>query len=242
MATGIVKFAAPIAGLQFRPTEVSNPHPAVEKIVLEAQDEWINIEVHLADIFNFEDEEGIANSLLPPIVNRLAFYCNVPVGEPHFRGATLPKDASGSSYTVRGDVLLMWDHAVPVLTLGEDTRQDLAHILEQPYTHHDLYSAYRFAGNLSDPVARFMFLYNILLQLNDDNQTQVDAFIRTEMPSVPLSPRPDRRKIVETIYTRLRNEVSHRRPGITPEQTRKEIQANVAPFQELVRTAISRAV
>ena len=243
MVTGTIEFAAPIAGLRFRPIQVSSPHPAVEKIVVEAQDdEWVNIVFHLADVFNFEDAEAIANGILPSIVNRLAFYRNVPVSEPHFRGATLPKDASGSSYTVRSDRLLMWDHTVPVLTLGEDTRKDLARILEQAYTHHDLYSAYRFAGNQSDPVARFMFLYNILLQLNSDSQQQVDVFICSEMPSVPRSPRPDRRNIIETVYTRLRNEVGHRRPGTSPEQTRREIQDNVAPFQELVRTAISRVV
>lgn len=243
MATGTVQFAAPLRGLQFEPIEIADSRPAVEKIVLEAQnDGWLHIVIHLIDIFNFEDAEAIANGILPSILNRIAFYRNVSVGEPHFRGGTLPKGASGSSFTVRKDLQLMWDHATPVLTLGEETRQELARILEQQYTHHDLYSAYRFALSQSDPVARFMFLYNILLQLNGDNQQQVDAFIRSEIPGVPQSPRPDRRGIIETVYTRLRNEVGHRRPGATPEMTRKEIQENVAPFQVLVRTAISRVV
>ena len=56
--------------------------------------------------------------------------------------------------------------------------------------HEPLYSAYRFAGNQKDHVARFMFLYNILLQLKGDKQQQVDDFIRSELPSVPESPRP----------------------------------------------------
>jgi hypothetical protein len=51
-------------------------------------------------------------------------------------------------------------------------------------------SAYRFAGNQSDPVARFMFLYNILLQLNNDHQGQVDAFIRRKAPDVSQSLSP----------------------------------------------------
>ncbi len=241
MATGTIEFAAPIAGLRFMPIEVSSPHPAAEKIVLKAQDdERMNIVFHLTDVFDFEEAAAIANAILPSIINRLAFYRNVPIGEPYSMGGTLPKDASGSSYTVRSDRLLMWDQAVPVLTLGDDKRQELARLLEQPYTHHHLYSAYRFAGNQKDHVARFMFLYNILLQLNSDKQQQVDYFIRSEMPSVPQSPRPDRTNMIETVYTRLRNEVGHRRPGTTPEQTHKEIQDNVVAFQELVRTAISR--
>jgi hypothetical protein len=242
VATGTIEFAAPIAGLRFAPIEVSSSHPAVQKIVLEAQDERMGIVLRLTDVFDFEDAEAIANGILPSILNRLAFHRNVPVGEPHFTGGTLPKDASGSTYTVRSDRLLMWDQAIPVLTLDEDTRQDLARLLEQPYTDHYLYSAYRFAGNQNDPVARFMFLYNILLQINSDSQQWVDAFILSEVPSVPQSPRPDRPNVIETVYTRLRNEVGHRRPGTSPEQTRREIQDNVAPFQELVRTAISRVV
>lgn len=243
MVTGTIEFVAPIAGLRVTPIEVPSPHPTVEKIVLKAQDdEQMNIVFHLTDVFDFEDAAAIANGILPSIINRLAFYRNIPVGEPHFTGGTLPKDASGSSYTVRSNLLLMWDEAVPVLTLGNDERQELARLLEQPYTHPHLHSAYRFAGNQKDHVSRFMFLYNILLQLNSDKQQQVDAFVRSEMPSVPQSPRPDHPNIIETVYTRLRNEVGHRRSGTTPEQTHKEIQDNVAAFQELVRTAISRAV
>jgi hypothetical protein len=108
--------------------------------------------------------------------------------------------------------------------------------------HEPLYSAYRFAGNQKDHVARFMFLYNILLQLKGDKQQQVDDFIRSELPSVPESPRPDRPNKMETVYTRLRNQVGHVRSGTTSEQTRKEIEDNVTAFQELVRTAISRVV
>jgi hypothetical protein len=243
MATGTISFVAPIAGLRFIPIEVSSPHSVVEKIVLEAQDdERVESVFHLTDVFDFEEAEAIASSILPSIINRLAFYRNVSVGEPYPTGATLPKDASGTHYTVTSQRRILWESAAPVLTLGEDARQDLARLLEQPYTRHDLYSAYRFALNQSDPVARFMFLYNILLQLNNDSQPQVDAFIRSKMPSVPQSPRPDREHIVETIYTRLRNEVGHRRPGSRPEETRGEIQDNAAQFQELVRTAISHVV
>jgi len=137
----------------------------------------------------------------------------------------------------------MWDQAIPVLTLGEDTCRDLTRRLEQTYIDaNQFYSAYRFALNQSDPVARFMFLYNILLQINNDDQKQVDASIRSEVPSIPQSPRPDRPSVIETAYSRLRNEVGHKRSGTPPEQTRRKIQDNVATFQELVRTAISRVV
>jgi len=242
MATGTIEFVASVKGLRFETIEVSNQHLAIEKIVLKAQDERMNIVFHLDDVFDSEEAAGIANDILPSIINRLAFYSNSPIGEPHSTGGSLPKDASGSSYTVWKDLNLRWGRAVPVLTLGDDKRKELARLLERPYTSNYLYSAYRFAINQDDPVARFMFLYNILLLLNRDKQKQVNNFIRSEMPSVPLSPRPDNPNVIETVYTRLRNEVGHSRAGTAPEQTRKAIQNEVEAFQELVKTAISRVV
>lgn len=87
-----------------------------------------------------------------------------------------------------------------------------------------------------------MFLYNILLQLHNDNQGQGDNFIRGEIPTVSQSPSPRNPSVMETTYTRLRNEVGHIRAGVTPEQTRTEIEGNVAGLQALVKVAISRVV
>ena len=243
MATGTVEYAATIAGVRFASIEISVAHPSIEKAVLETQDgKRLKITFHLTDVFALEDAQTIVEGLLPSVVNRLAFHRNVPVGEPYFTGASLPKDASGSSHRVIADTVLLWDSAVPVLTLGEDTRQELAKLLDQPYTHHDLYAAYRFAGYQSDPITRFMFFYNILLQLNKDSQKEVDDFIRREMPDVTQSPSPYHAGVMETIYTRLRNEVGHGRAGTTAERTRTEMQDNLPAFQNLVRTAISRVV
>ncbi len=243
MATGNLEFAAPIAGVRFEPMDVSVSHAAVEKIILQTEnDEHLKITFHLIDVYTFEDAEAIAAGILPSIINRLAFYRNVPVGEPYQIGGTLPNDPSGSLHTVRRDITLLWDEAIPVLTLGDDTREELARALEQPYTQHDVYSLYRFAISQSDVVARFMFLYNLLLQLNSDSQRQVDDFIIAESPGVQQSPSPHSPSGSETIFTRLRNEVGHRRAGTIPEQTRKEIAENVVPLQNVVRRAISRVV
>jgi hypothetical protein len=241
MATGTVEYAAPIAGLQLEPIEISNSHPAVEKIVIETQDgKQLRITFHLADVFALEDAQPIVEGILPSIVNRLAFHQNVPIREPYFTGASLPKDASGTSHRVIADAILLWDSAAPVLTLGEDKCGELARLLEQPHEDHDLYTLYRSSINQSDPVARFMFLYSILLQLHDDKQRQVDDFIREEAPNVPQSSSPKGR--VETVFTRLRNEVGHSRVGTTPELTRREIKENVIGLQNLVRKALMRVV
>ena len=239
MVTGTVEYTAPVTGLRFAPIEVSNSHPAVENIVLETQDDKrLKITFHLTDVFALEDARTMAEGILPSIVNRLAFHRNVPVGKLYFTGATLPNDVSGSRYTVTKDVVLLWDSEAPILTLDEDTRQELAKLLEQPYTDHNVYSLYRFAIDQNDAVARFMFLYAILLQVKGDSQTNVESFIRQEMPEVEEreDPRPNKTG-KETIFTCLRNEVAHVR-RTPPERTRRAIQENLLAFQELVRTAI----
>jgi hypothetical protein len=106
----------------------------------------------------------------------------------------------------------------------------------------DLHAAYRFAVSQSDAVARFMFLYNILLQLGGDNQGGVDNLVRQEEPNVRQRLRKRKPRVMETIYTRLRNEVGHVRAEATPRQTRTEIEHNVAALQAIVKVAISRVV
>lgn len=247
MATGTVEFAASILGIRFEPIEISHLHPAVEKIILEAQaDEQITIVVHLTNIFDFEQAKDIGKEILPPIVDRLAFYRDVSIGELRCTGGTLPKDASCSSYSTRTNLGILWANAILNYTLDAGARQKLASQLEQQTTRVDLYAAYRFAISQGDALARFMFLYNILLQLCGDDQKDADKCIRNHEPNVDESLSGDPKKkaqgVKETVYTRLRNEVGHRRRGTTPEKTRSEIRTNVAAFQKLVKTAILQAV
>jgi len=244
MATGTVTYAAPVASVRFGPIEVSNSHPAVEKVIIETQDsEQIQVVFHLLDVFTETEANAIAGNIVASIINRLTFELDRGIGQPYMKGFSLPKDASGSSNRVSNSVRILWGVAAPTITLGNERRQELEKILEQPLGRPDLYSAYRFVVNQGDDVARFMFLYSILLQLQpDDDQKYVDNFIRREMPNVPQSQRPDKPNVNETIFTRLRNEIAHRRPGTTLEQTHREIRENVASFQALVRTAISRTV
>lgn len=124
--------------------------------------------------------------------------------------------------------------------LSDKERIQLATRLQQPPQPADVYTAYRFATSQQDAVNRFMFLYNILLRLHRDNQTLVDNFIRQEDPNVAEtpSPLPRKRNMMETVYTKLRNEVAHARQGSTPNQTRDDIASHVDGLQAIVRSAL----
>ena len=146
MATGIIEFAAPISGIRFEPIEITNLHSAVENIILEAQaDEQMTIVVRLTNTFDFEQARDIGKEILPTIVDRLAFYRDVSIGELRCTGGTLPKDASGSAYSTRTNLGILWANASLNYTLDAGARQELASQLEQHTTRVDLYAAYRFA-------------------------------------------------------------------------------------------------
>lgn len=243
MAAGTVSFTARVVGLELQPIDISHSHQAIDRITVETRDnEWVEVVMHLIDVFTVEEAEAITTPIIGSITNRLAYELDISIGEPFLSGATVPKDASESVHSVVKNIPVSWGVAAPTVIPDAAKLQEITAQLEQPYTRPDLYSAYRFAGNQSDGVARFMFLYNILLQLHNDNQGQVDAFVRQKDSNVAQSPRPDKPHITETIYTRLRNEVSHRRQGVALEQTRGEIEGNVRALQKLARTAIADAI
>jgi hypothetical protein len=84
-----------------------------------------------------------------------------------------------------------------------------------------------------------MHLYNILLMLFSDEQAKVDKFILMVEPSVPQTPDPrPKRKNKETIYTRLRNEFGHARPGVKLDDTKVEMMNRRGGLIALTKRAI----
>lgn len=128
------------------------------------------------------------------------------------------------------------------IKLGSKQMTDVKKLVEQK--HHNrffYYDLFYFALGLTDPLSKFMALYSILLTLCSDRQEKVDKFVISVEPSVATNPPYRKRKsgVLETIYTRLRNQVGHVRPGTTIEVTRNEMETNlsglVAITQELIR-------
>ena len=109
-----------------------------------------------------------------------------------------------------------------------------------PYEQKDLYlSLFRFAIYQTDHVARFMFLYNLILFMNKDDSFKVDRQIYQIDPKVEKTPIPDPRgkTKTETIFRRLRMEIAHGRKKDLS-RTRQEIEENVSHLQTIVREAI----
>jgi hypothetical protein len=194
-------------------------------------------------VYSSEEAGSIGNELVNIILDRVSIEFDIPIEEAHCSGMSLPSDESGKKHIVTASFVALHDITECDMKPGKKRIEDLIQKLEDetpPRNQH--LSLYRFSAKQKDPLARFMFLYNILLQLNGDSQKDLDAFIRTCDSGVSQSPRPDKPKIIETMYTRLRNEIAHCRNNVVPEDTTKEIVDNVAAFQLIVKTAILSGV
>lgn len=108
---------------------------------------------------------------------------------------------------------------------------------------NDDYKIFRLAMNTEDIVAKYMFLYQILLFKHpkvdgEESQKDVDRFIRSKYSYSKHQYqvwKDTNRK--ETIYTRLRNQVGHYR-GKTPNETKIGMGKKIYELIDLVKMSI----
>jgi hypothetical protein len=106
-----------------------------------------------------------------------------------------------------------------------------------PMQQTSLLRVFRHAMDNDDAVARFLMLY-LILYLLQPNQREVDNLIKSIDPNVDETPDPRHVGAMETCYTRLRNEITHR--DVDQGATRQEISWRIHGLTNIVRTAIRR--
>lgn len=94
-----------------------------------------------------------------------------------------------------------------------------------------------FACGIPEPIGRFVALYALLLSEAGDSQPGVDRLIMEFDPNTQQTPSPKNGKL-ETLYTRLRNELAHVRPTSNVFSTHKEIELHLQRFQWLVKSIL----
>lgn len=122
----------------------------------------------------------------------------------------------------------------------------IAAIATRPWTPEAerLTAKLREALALNDSISRFMGLYHILLGTCKDSQKKVDEKLLSLDPSIPQTPsqNPMKAGTMETVFTRLRNEVAHPRAGTSLDQTRTEIDQWAGNLTSLVRRVIQSLI
>ncbi|RLG46061.1 MAG: hypothetical protein DRN92_05945 [Thermoproteota archaeon] len=177
--------------------------------------------------------------MVEQVLDKLSFVLLTPIQRARLDGGSIEVIKKDGSVEVRR----MGTIRIEVDTLIEkriDSRSVRTELQSKDIPGSQYLKLFRFALQAPDMVTEFMFLYAILLTIFD-KQGEVDRFIRSIEPDVPYTPRPDKPRIKETIYTRLRNEVAHpNRPKVDLTKTREEISKVLPKFIFIVKKAIER--
>jgi hypothetical protein len=245
MFNGSVNYVTDVKGngLTFPRFEFDPKVPNVEKVELEATGQVVRGTVYLTNVSTQEDGRRIALKVVTDALNRISYHHASALELPFTTGDQFAAvhPAPETLGSVGATVVLHMTGTVGVV-LGVNPTQ-LKNRLEEaasPGEHNfELFSA---ALRSKSPVEAFMHLYNILLMLLGDNQANVEAFVRTHEPGVPETPHPlypnSQPPRMETVYTRLRNELGHQRAGVSLIHTKAEMENRVGGLRDLTKKAI----
>lgn len=206
------------------------------------------LRIRLGPLHSTEEIDEIGNAIKDDIFDMLSLAFNIRVDQIRMTGHPLTPIPGGGAIA---------DFILPMPTLSMQGRgggrqlsagdiQVLQDILVKaaPPPNTALVALYRSALATDDPVAKFLILYLILYEASgNDGQKNVDNLIQKYAPLTVTNQRSwvDKtglsKSTDETIYTRLRNEITHR-IAAKPEEIRAAIISNLDQFQTIVHQVL----
>lgn len=123
-----------------------------------------------------------------------------------------------------------------LLTVDKHILKNIKKRMKEGYDLSSLHMFYD-SANVKEPIGRFISLYTLLLHIYSDKQGKVDRAI-LKIDSSVCQFRYPHKPGFETIFTRLRNELSHKRKGVNILKTHIEIKANIDRFEQIVKKLI----
>lgn len=241
MLKGQVDFVARVldTGITFTPVHFKPPVSGVESVTVEMRGiEELSGTVHISLVATAADGESLARTVIESIFNRLAFFHGLAIESARVTSNFSPVSPQPGNYLSPGTGYIHFTGYAPKVIIGisSATIQSELEQLEPPGEVH--FGSFRFARLSAGPVKEFMHLYTILLSFFKD-QKKVDGFVVSIEPSVQQTPRPFKQAgILETVYTRLRNEFAHKREGAVLGTTKLEMSKHLVGLRTIVQQAI----
>ena len=121
-------------------------------------------------------------------------------------------------------------------TAGEPLVKEIKKRMQDKYDLPPIQMFYD-AATVVEMIGRFLSLYTLLLHKFSDNQKTVDEAILSVDPTVAQFRSPHV-KWYETVFSKLRNEMSHKREGTKILETQNEIKVNIDRFEAIVKKLI----
>jgi hypothetical protein len=220
-------------------------HSDVREIILEKvypsdiySTEW-QITFHFGPVRSIEDVDEIGDAIKNEIFDMIAFTLNTKITQIRLIGHGLtPRSGEGGIAHLLAPAFKCNASAkVECFPLSDELVKEVQDKLSRTLAprYKALIGLFRQAISTEEPIVQFLILYLILYD-TFKTQSKVDKKILSHAPNTLQSVSPFNGKD-ETIYTRLRNEITHR-PATSPEITRKEIMDNLDSFRTIVRGII----
>jgi len=242
MFDGTVNFVAKIKGngLTFPLFDFNPNEPGVDRIEIGGPNgDEIRSAVHLRSVATQDDGRALAGKVNTSALDRISFFHSLAVENARITGDQFSSaNPPPGVLAVTPASYLFLDGSVNFV-LGISSQQ-LKIQLEQPTPPGEPnFGLLRSARQSYSPVEEFVHLYNVLLMLFNDRQVDVDSFIVAEEPAVPQSQHPQKSPgKMETVYTRIRNELAHPRAGVVIDQTKAEMADRLSGLIALTKLAI----
>lgn len=242
MKTVRIVYGLTIEGLQFKEIDFSDTTPEFKNIALKSIDEdncryellikkniYSSSDTHLKAIFSEASTEAERFKYLFSVAADIKIFNFECLG--YYQNDQLVRYRGIFGSGAKASI-----HATLRLTAGEPQVKGIKERMQEKY---DLPSIQMFydAATVMEPVGRFLSLYTLLLHKYDDDQKTVDEAIVGADPTVAQFRSPHA-KGYETVFSKLRNEMSHKREGINILETQNEIKLNVDRFEAIVKKLI----
>ena len=215
--------------------------PAISKVLsvhVRSENHQVLMNIEVESVFDGDDLTAFNDFFLNWAV-AFGFEFSVPVRELRNCGHSLPRKEGARNYQLNLGPITFSVPRKPMTPSEERLNHVSASSLQVTSEQLIYLRQFAFANSESDAISRFSFLYNLLLQMSGDEQAKVNSSILKIAPDCEQSISPLNRK-PETVYTRLRNELAHKRQGTRYSETKLEISSNIDEFSELVKEIIKR--
>lgn len=178
------------------------------------------------------DAESVGKECIHEILDRFTFVCEEKFSDPELQIST---DDDGNRLTVSSTDLC--GSVIIISTMTEQQKQDIENLILNSRSIY--YSLFRAALKQDDIVAKYMFLYSIILKIFNDSQVEVDKFIfNNEYDGNESVPRRNKKLVNETIFTVIRNDVGHVGRTNNVDSIRLKMNEQLHDLTKYVRSAI----
>lgn len=210
--------------------------------------EW-QLTIHVGAVMSIEEVRQIGNAVKDDVLDTVSVMLNTKVGEVRVEGNGLTPRAG------EGGIAHLMAPLPQVSATGDSGGYQLSSTDVQAIQaalakmfgskKKTLMRLFRDAVSTHKPLVQFLILYLILDILHCGSQETIDRFIMSDSPNTPQTPSQDPRKkkkgVLETIYTRLRNEIAHRE-HFALDSTGTEIRNCLDEFRNIVNRAVKKCV